>query len=148
MLEYGDEFQAWKRHSLRMNQIKRGIQMIEDRHEKPPVSEFDDHALWLQELDDYRISDKFLKLEADQQQIVLELMNEHADLLKEMTAPAPDPDTDPELKPTDAAQQNEAQVQAEGPPPEVAAEATAAQAMGGAEQDQQLMGAQSAQMEQ
>lgn len=107
MLEYGDEYQAWKRHSLRMAQIQRGIRMIEDLSEKPPVSEFDDHALWIQELDDYRISDKFLKLDDDQKGHVLTCMNEHADWLQQMTQPMPDPDTDPSLKPTTAAQDEE-----------------------------------------
>lgn len=107
MLEYGDEYQAWKRHSLRMAQIQRGIRMIEDLSEKPPVSEFDDHALWIQELDDYRISDKFIKLDEDQKKHVLTCMNEHADWLQQMTQPMPDPDTDPSLKPTTAAQDEE-----------------------------------------
>ncbi len=109
MLEYGDEFQSWKRHSLRMAQIQRGIVQIEDEHQKPSVSEFDDHALWMQELNDYRISEKFLKLSPDQQSAVIELINEHADWITELTGQGHDPNTDPELKPTDAAQQAEDQ---------------------------------------
>lgn len=115
-LEYGDTYQAWKRHSLRMAQIQRGLKQIEELHEKPTVSEFDDHALWIQELDDYRISDKFLRLDKQQQQIILDLINEHAGWLQDMASPMPDPDTDPELKPTTAAQEHEAQVMAEAPP--------------------------------
>lgn len=122
MLEFGDEYQAWERRSLRMGQIQRGISMIEDQGLKPPVSEFDDHALWLQTLDDYRISEKYLKLDEMKQSLVLEVMNEHANWLTEMTAPAEseDPEADPELVPTDAAQQAEAELMAqspEGPPP-------------------------------
>lgn len=109
MLEYGDEYMGWKRHSLRMAQIQRGIAMIEDTSEKPPVSEFDDHALWIQELDDYRISEKFGKLAPDQKQIVLELMNEHADWILKLTGQDRDPNADPELSETDAAQQAEDQ---------------------------------------
>lgn len=125
-LEYGDVYQSWKKHSLRMAQIQRGIRGIEEKHEKPPVSEFDDHALWLQELDNYRISDKFLKLEDDQKKIILDLMNEHSVFLQEMAAPIPDPDTDPSLKPTTAAQEEEQALmqepvpQSEGPPPDEA----------------------------
>jgi hypothetical protein len=120
MLEYGDEYQAWKKHSLRMRQIERGLEMIEKDGAKPPVSEFDDHALWLQELDNYRLGDKFLTLSPDQQQIVLVLMNEHADLLTEMAAGPVDPDNDPELVPTTAAQEAEAAVTQEPMPEDTA----------------------------
>lgn len=123
MMEYGDEYHAWKKHSLRMRQIERGIEMIEKESMKPPVSEFDDHALWLQEMDNYRLGDKFLTLSPVQQGIVLEVMNEHADLLTEMTAGPVDPDNDPELKGTTAAQEMEAQVTQE-PVPEDTAGAT------------------------
>jgi hypothetical protein len=138
MLEYGDEYQAWKRHSLRMAQIQRGIRMIEELHEKPPVSEFDDHSLWLQELDDYRISDKYLKLEDDQRQMVLTTMNEHTDWLQQLTQPIPDPDTDPSLRPTTAAQDNEQQLLNQAPPQET----------GGPEADMAMANAQATQLEQ
>lgn len=113
MLEYGEEFQAWKKHSLRMAQISRGIEAIE-RGETPEVSEFDDHALWLQELDDYRLGDKFLKLSPEQQVTVLTLMNEHTDWITELSGLGePEPSMDPHLTPTDAAQQAEAEAQAQ-----------------------------------
>ncbi len=110
MLEFGDEFQAWKKHSLRMAQIQRGLEMIEDQGVKPPVSEFDDHALWLQQFDEYRIGEKFQKLPPESQMIVLEVMNEHTDWIKELTGGGMgDPSLNPELQPTDAAEQAEAQ---------------------------------------
>lgn len=116
MLEFGDEFQAWERRALRMGQIKRGIAMLE-AGEKPPVSEFDDHSLWLQELDDYRISEKFEKLTPASQEMLLECMNEHVNFLQEMTMPgtADDPSLDPELQPTQAAQAEAAKVAGEQP---------------------------------
>lgn len=114
MLEFGDEYRGWKRHSLRMAQIQRGIEAIETSGVKPSVSEFDDHALWLQELDDYRISDKFNKLSDEQKQIVLELMNEHTDWIVELSgAGQPNPNTDPHLQKTDAAQSAEEQAKDE-----------------------------------
>lgn len=116
MLEYGDEQQAWKRQSLRMAQIQRGLKMIEDQEGKPPVSEFDDHSLWLQEFDDYRISEKFLKFNDEQKQWLLDVMNEHTEWLKQMTAPATDPMTDPELQPTTAAQDHEKELSENIPP--------------------------------
>ena len=110
MLEFGDEFQAWKRRALRMAQIQRGLQMIEETGQQPPVSEFDDHALWLQELNDYRIGEKYLKLPPESQQIVLVLLNEHTDWIKQLSGlGAPDPDSNPALAQTDAAQQAESQ---------------------------------------
>lgn len=120
MLEYGDEYQAWKTQSLRRHQIKRGIEMIEKESIKPVVSEFDDHALWLQDLNDYRMEDKFLTLSEVQQSIVLELMNEHAALLQEMAAPPPEPDSDPGLAPTTAAQEAEASLSQEPMPEDTA----------------------------
>jgi hypothetical protein len=108
MLEYGDEYQGWKKISLRKSQINRGIQMIENG-QKPPVSEFDDHALWMQELDDYRVSEKFLKLSPEQQSIILELINEHEQWIRELTGMGEqDPSQNPNLKETDAAQAAEA----------------------------------------
>ncbi len=117
MLEFGDEYQAWERQSLRKAQIQRGISLLEQGI-KPTVSEFDDHALWCQELDDYRISEKFTKLPEVAQGFLLEVMNEHFDYIQEMTNPmtTQDPDTNPEMTPTTAAQENEQQVMADAPP--------------------------------
>ncbi len=124
MLEFGDEYQAFKRNSLRMNQIQRGLKMIEELSEKPPVCEFDDHALWIQQLDDYRIGEKYLKMSPEQQTILLTCMEEHLSFLQDMVAPQPDADHDPHLKPTTAAQEEEQQLLANtpaqdpnGPPP-------------------------------
>ncbi len=108
MLEFGDEYQGWKRHSLRMAQIQRGLEMIE-QGQQPPVSEFDDHALWMQELDDYRISEKFLKLPPENQTLVLTLINEHLQWIQELSGKGQNPNTDPRLEQTDAAQQAESQ---------------------------------------
>jgi hypothetical protein len=109
MLEYGDEYQGWKKIALRKAQINRGIKMIEEEGMKPPVSEFDDHALWMQELDDYRISEKFGKLSPQQQSIVLELINDHEGWIRQIAGLGhQDPQIDPSLQGTDAAQQAEA----------------------------------------
>lgn len=114
MLEYGDEYQGWKKFSLRKAQIQRGFEMLEQNGEKPPVSKYDDHALWLQELDNYRISDKFEKLPDQSKAILLELMDEHTDWIVELTGAAQqDPENDKELTQTDAAQQAEAQAKEE-----------------------------------
>ncbi len=117
MLEYGDDYQAWERQALRKAQVQRGIDMLKEGI-KPPVSEFDDHTLWIQELDDFRISEKFQKLSPEAQGYLLETMNEHVNYIQEMMMPqtAQDPETNPELIPTDAAQQHEEELMAEAPP--------------------------------
>lgn len=106
MLEFGDEFEPWKKHSLVMASIQKGIDMIESKTIKPPVSEFDNHTLWIQELDDYRLSDRFERLSDIQKSLVLEVMNDHVNELQKMVAPQTmeDPGQDPELVETDAAQ--------------------------------------------
>jgi hypothetical protein len=76
MLEYGDIQEAWKDHSLDMGQIKKQIKMIE-QGQKPPVSEFDNHPLFLQELNRYRKSDKFDSLSYESQFILLQVMEDH-----------------------------------------------------------------------
>ncbi len=110
MLEFGDEYQGWKRHSLRMAQIQRGIELIETTGQQPHDSEFDDHALWMQELNDYRISEKFDKLTPEGQQSILNLLEAHLGWIQQLTGQgSANPSTDPHLQPTDAAQQAEDQ---------------------------------------
>ena len=104
MLEYGDEYQAWKRQSLVAHQIQRGIKMIEEEGQKPPVSEFDDHPQWIRELDNYRISDKFDLLDDEKKKIILECMNEHLNAETHRMNPDVDPDDDISLKTTNAAE--------------------------------------------
>jgi hypothetical protein len=116
MMEYGDEFEPWKKHSLTMQAIKRGIEQIEQGI-KPAVSEFDNHPMWIQELDTYRLTDKFLNLDEMKQGLLLETMNDHVNELQHMVAPETmeNPETAPDLQPTDAAQQMESQVSQEVP---------------------------------
>lgn len=109
MLEYGDEYQGWKRVALRRAQIQRGISLIEENSQKPPVSELDDHAMWIQELDNYRLTEKYEKLQPQQQSVVLELINDHTIYIQELTGQMQNPNIDPHLKTTDAAQQAESQ---------------------------------------
>lgn len=119
MLEFGDEYQAFERRSLRMAQIQRGLEMIQ-QGQKPPVSEFDDHALWLQEMDDFRISEKGQKLDPDAMILLLEVMNDHINFLQEMTQgpmAQHDPNTDPDMQPTDAAAQHAQELESQPMPP-------------------------------
>lgn len=122
MLEFGDEFEPWKKHSLIMASIQKGISLIEERSLAPEVSEFDNHPMWIQELDDYRLSDRFQRLSDEQKKLVYTCMEEHTTELQRMIAPATmeDQTKAPDLVETDAATQMEQQFEAEnGPPPPV-----------------------------
>lgn len=117
MLEYGDIQEAWKDHSLDMGQIKKHINMIEEGI-KPPVSEFDNHPLFLQELNRYRKSDKFALLMPESQKILIEVMEDHVQEMMNMTAPMDD--SNPNLQDQVEAQQMEADVRSqEGVPADV-----------------------------
>lgn len=115
MLEYGDVHDAWKRHALIMQQIERGIKTIEEKSEMPIVSEFDAHDLWIQQLDLYRLSDKFLKLDDVRKQLVLDTMQQHLSYLQNMVDPSSmdEPDLDPGLQEETAAQEMEQKILAE-----------------------------------
>lgn len=115
LLEYGDEQGAWKRHSLIMQSIEKGLDMIEDGV-KPPVSEFDNHALWIQELDNLRLSDKFDKLSEESKKILLEVMNEHINFGLDQSLPPElqeNLDAAPDMQTTDAAKEVQDQLLAQ-----------------------------------
>lgn len=115
MLEYGDIQEAWKDHSLDMGQIKKQMKMIEEGM-KPPVSEFDNHPLFIQELNRYRKSDKFELLPPESQQILIEVMEDHLQELVNLSAPGND--ADPQMEEQSGAQAMEAEMMAkEGIPP-------------------------------
>ena len=86
MLEYGWIEGAWKKQSLNNLQFQKFIRMIE-QGQRPPVSEFDDHAFMIRKFNEYRVSDKFDKLDDESQQLVLDTMNEHLEHIMNMTQP-------------------------------------------------------------
>jgi hypothetical protein len=117
MLEFGDEFEPWKEHSLTMASIEKGIDKIEKERMKPAVSEFDNHPMWIKKLNEYRLSDRYERLEEDQKAMIMETMEGHVAELQKMVAPdtMEDEDADPELIQTDAAQQEEQRLLSEQP---------------------------------
>lgn len=127
MLEYGDVAEAWKDQSLDMAQIQKHIKMIEEGV-NPPVSEFDNHPLFIKELNRYRKSDKFDALTDPSKQILLVTMERHLSELTDMTSPdtaQEGANLDPQMQESTAAQemeseiiQNEAPLQGEGATPE------------------------------
>lgn len=110
MLEFGDIAEAWEDHSLDMGQIKKHINMIEQGL-KPPVSEFDNHALFIKELNRYRKSDKFDLLPTQGQMILLEVMEAHLQEMINMQAPGGE--TDPMLQEKTGAQEMQSEIEAE-----------------------------------
>lgn len=87
-LEYGTLEGAWKRQSLVAAQIERGIEDIKQGI-PPEVLEYDKHDIWIQELDNFRLSEKFAMLSDDKKQLLYNCMEEHLSYLQEMVAPQP-----------------------------------------------------------
>lgn len=94
MIEFGDASEMYQDYALDMGSIKKGIESIE-ASEPVIVSEFDNHTLWIQELNRYRKGDKFNALNPVQQAELLRVMNEHLDFAAG-TNVQPPPDVQPE----------------------------------------------------
>lgn len=75
-LEFGDVNSMWLDQSLDEAQIKRGIEMIE-KGDIPPVSEFDNHPLWISKLNRYRKGEKYDALTPEIQALVKTVMEAH-----------------------------------------------------------------------
>lgn len=84
LMEFGDVEGIWEDYSLDMNQIKRGTEVME-HGEQIPVSEFDNHTLWLEELNRYRKNDKFDALNPVVQNIFEQNMEEHIQWLVKLS---------------------------------------------------------------
>lgn len=68
MMEYGDTAEMWKTRSLDEAQVKRVIAAIETGDSdkvQSMLSEFDNHTLHLEEMNDYRKTDKYLALDEE-----------------------------------------------------------------------------------
>lgn len=72
-LEFGDIAELWQDQGLDQAQIKRVIESLE-RGESVDISEFDNHAAWLQEMNRYRKGDKFKNLDPTVQQLFIGTM--------------------------------------------------------------------------
>lgn len=85
-LEFGDTASIWADQSADFAQINKSIHEIE-MGIVPEISEFDNHALHLQEKNRYRKSDKYANLGTEKQAILLNDMEEHLQALMKITAP-------------------------------------------------------------
>lgn len=90
MIEFGDTQGMWEDYGLDMSQIKRGIDMLESG-ELPPISEFDNHALWVQELNRYRKGDKFESLEPGKREAFMSCIEAHIQAIMKLSGVAPPP---------------------------------------------------------
>lgn len=115
MLEYGEVADVWKDYSLDKQQIKDHIKMIEQEI-LPPVSEYDNHTLFIQELNRYRKTDKYNRLSDKSQVILIECMELHTAYLSDFMNPdlaAEDEVTNPEMMDTNVAEEVAAEAQTE-----------------------------------
>lgn len=104
-LEFGDVAEMWESTSLVSHQIKRGIDQIE-LGEKVEVSEFDNHPVWINKLNDYRVSDKFLSLPPEGKEALMLCLETHVQYMVEMTTPpqGPPPLSAPQVEPPPGAE--------------------------------------------
>lgn len=110
MLEYGDISDVWKDYSLDKAQIDNHIKMIE-AGEMPPTSEYDNHPLFIKELNRYRKTEKFDALSPQSQQALLTTLEKHVQFLTDMTSPETASEgagLDPTAQESTAAQEMEA----------------------------------------
>jgi hypothetical protein len=78
MLEYGDEAEIWKKQALTEARCKKVIASIEENDQETVsslLSEFDNHTIHLDLMDDYRLSDKFEQL-SDEQKLLFQWVME------------------------------------------------------------------------
>jgi hypothetical protein len=91
LLEFGEIQGIWEDQSLDKNQVKRVIEALE-AGQPVNVSEFDNHTIWLMELNKYRKGDKFDSLDPMIQALFLETMEMCIAQIVQLNAPpAPAP---------------------------------------------------------
>ena len=102
MIEFGDAGEMWQDYGLDMSQIKRGLEQMEQGM-PVPANEFDNNALWLQEMNRFRKGDKFGTLAPEIQALFAASMEERIQMIMKTSNMVPPP---PDLIPPG------------GPPPE------------------------------
>jgi len=86
MLEYGEVAEMWKEQALDMAQIKKTIGAIESQ-EMPDLNEWDNHELFLTELNSYRKTDKFTKLSDESKKGFNFVVEWHTQAIVNLTQP-------------------------------------------------------------
>ena len=90
LLEFGDVTGVWEDMALDKNQIKRVMDALE-KGDPVNISEFDNHVVWLLELNKYRKSDKWDTLDPTIQAHFINTMEGCLQALIKMNSPAPNP---------------------------------------------------------
>jgi len=108
LVEFGDTQGIWEDYALDMNQIRRGMELME-QGQIIEVSELDNHTLWIQEINRFRKGDKWNELDPVIQQIMLDTLEEHLGFQMKMTGavPPPMPPTEADIGADMASQQEE-----------------------------------------
>lgn len=100
LLEFGDVTGVWEDMALDKNQIQRVMDALE-KGEPVNISEFDNHVVWLLELNKYRKGDKWDTLSPEIQIHFINTMEGCLQALIKMNSPAPNPTaTMPMMNPT------------------------------------------------
>lgn len=121
-LEFGDSTGMWEKYTATMKQIKRTLQDIEtgvvtEETAIASVSQYDDHILFLQKLNDYRIGDKYDSLPPEQKLTLLAVMDAHLEWQARISNPGI---AVPPKAPMDLGEeidQEASEVEAQMPPP-------------------------------
>lgn len=75
-MEFGDIAEVWVDYGLDMDQIRRGLEVLE-KGQLLPISEFDNHALWVQELNRFRKGDRYQGLPNEAKKAIEIAMEAH-----------------------------------------------------------------------
>lgn len=89
MMEFGDVAEMWKDQALDEQQVKKTIGSIADGtfDIKNPGHEWDNHAFYIQEMNQYRKTDKFQNLSQKQQGVFNYVAEWHVEALLQLTNP-------------------------------------------------------------
>lgn len=91
MLEFGDVGEAWKDQALNANQSQKFITLIEEGG-IPEYNEFDDHGYIAQEMNRYRKTEKFDKLDRNAQLVFHDFLNKQVNGVANLIAPGSEQD--------------------------------------------------------
>ena len=86
MLEYGEVAEMWKEQALDMAQIKKTLEAIENGDE-PQLNEWDNHSLFLTEMNSYRKTDKYSQLSEDSKKLFQFIVEWHTQAIVNLTQP-------------------------------------------------------------
>lgn len=108
MIEFGNVSEIWEDYNLDLSQVKKGIEDILSG-EIVEISEFDNHAMWLQEMNRFRKSDKWNALDPKLKDYFVGIMEQHIQELMHIGGAPPPPEENPQIQ--QQAQMAQSQIQ-------------------------------------